>query len=189
MRLWYEDGWRSALRFALISAGVFVAINAPFLLDNFGAWFRGTFQPMLDSMVWISDGGLSEITHSGFAYLPKSYYSLVTLSVFALLVFVYWRHYDALHRMLWIAPAVVMWFSYRNLTSYWYFWLLPALAALLLPEQPASPYRSRRWRGTLGVTGGAAAALALLGVGLSLQHHVDVRLAPFADRRAGRVSE
>jgi hypothetical protein len=37
----------------------------------------------------------------------------------------YARHYPRVPHLLWLVPAVALWFGYRSLTSYWYFLALP----------------------------------------------------------------
>ncbi len=176
IRLWRDDDSTSrsfsrVLRFFLISGATFLLINAPFVLWNPRAWLLGSTEPLQDSLTMLSHGGLSTLTQFGIFYLPKSYFLLALLTVLALALFCYWRHYDLLRDALWAMPGLFMWFSYRSLQGYWLYWAFPILAAILTRRQPAStPNRPLGWGPTLAAFSAAAATLVGGAVFLGTAH-------------------
>ncbi|MFH1183742.1 MAG: glycosyltransferase 87 family protein [Chloroflexota bacterium] len=172
IRLWNEDdrGQPPAglARFLFITGATFLLFNGPFLLWNPVAWFNGYTDPIRNSLVILSQGGLSTITQGGILYLPKLYFLFVTLSAFGLLIFMYWRHYAQLRHALWIFPGIFMWFSYRTLVSYWLFWCFPMLLAVVI-AQPSfePPGRHNSWRSTLAVVFGSLLVLFAAGAVLA----------------------
>ncbi len=175
IKLWQErqnprEALREILVFSGISGATFVLINLPYFLMDPGAWFRGILQPVLDSMLYISDGGLSSLTLSGLLNLPKTYYSLASLLVLGLLLLLYWRHPRRLSLLMWIMPGLAMWFSYRNLQSYWIFWLFPAVAALMTEPVPLSiPPAGRPALRRSGLLVAGTALVLVLGAWVSVQ--------------------
>jgi hypothetical protein len=182
IRLWKEAEpgrpWDRLRRFILISAAAFLLTNGPFLVWNPVAWFAGYTDPVRNAIVILSYGGLSTLTQGGILYLPKLYFLCAALTVFGLLLFIFWRHYDALRDALWIFPGIVLWFSYRTLISYWLFWAFPMLLAVVtrgLTFKP--PDRRASWKPSLAVTFGAVLMLVVVGGVLgSPDGHVKLRL-------------
>lgn len=201
VRLWRaeEEGGsprRRVQRFAAISATTFLLVNGPFLLADPGAWLRGVTEPLLDNLVFLSQGGFSGLTQYGFLNLPRSYYLIASLTILALLLFIYWRHYNALRDALWMMPALYLWFPYRSLPTYWLYWIFPALAVVLRPAQPPGwgtpktrqSFRGPRWRPTAIAAGGTLAALGALGAALVSPAPVVINLrAPLLVGAGGRV--
>jgi hypothetical protein len=184
--LWYsEERNHSAFevaRFLFLSGLTFLVINLPFIVWEAKDWFLGITQPLHDTMVFFSRGGLSDLTHLGFVNLPKSYYLAATLMVLALLIFCYWRHYQTLRDVLWILPGIYMWFSYRSLESYWSYWLFPILATVSVRHtMPVFPIQVRNWQLTVKIGALTLSTLVILGAVLSLPPNieVDIRLPLF----------
>jgi hypothetical protein len=190
LRLWREERRIAPLKFALISAATFLLVNAPFILWNPRAWLLGATEPLQDSLTVLSHGGLSTLTQFGLFYLPKSYFLLALLTVLALALFCYWRHYDFLRDALWAMPGLFMWFSYRSLQGYWLYWAFPILAAILTRQPPAStPNRTPGWGPTLATFSVAAATLVGGAVFLGTSHApVQLRLHPPLFTTVGRVT-
>ena len=118
-------------RFIAISAGTFLIINTPFILDNFPSWLAGVFTPLADSLIFYGQG-LSTMTQFGLLQLPKSFYFLATIVVFIALGVLYRLNFKLLRDAMWTFPGVFLWFSYRGLQSYYTYWLLLLLMALLI---------------------------------------------------------
>ncbi|MFN8451243.1 MAG: hypothetical protein U0521_22350 [Anaerolineae bacterium] len=195
VQLWYEgetpsEFIRRAVRFALIGGGAFGLLNAPFFLANPQAWLHGVFQPMFDNMVYVSDGGLSTLVTAGIATIPKSYFSVATVVILLLLLFLYWRHFSVLRDVVWIMPGIVMWFGYRNLQSYWIYWLFPVLAVLIMQvARPLPTIPRRSWRLSAVIT---CAALVGLAAGAVVSTTDAVRLelvSPVLNNSRGRMAE
>lgn len=117
VRLVKEENWKQAWRFSLLSFGVFCLFNIPFALADLSAWTRGTFDPMLSPMIPYGRG-YSLLTQTHFLSFPREYYSLVTLIVMLGLVWFYWHNYSRFRRLLWLFPAIFLFFSFRSLQHY-----------------------------------------------------------------------
>lgn len=190
VRLWREEKHYSApLRFALLSCATFFAVNGPFMILNFGAWFRCITEPVQDSLIILSQGGLSSLTHFGLLYLPKNYYLLALLVTLGVLLFCYWRHFEVLRDAFWAMPGIVMWFSYRSLISYWIYWAFPMLAALKAPRD-SSPAPKKSWGPTLATVVLAAVTLAGTGIVLAAaKSPIQLRVQYPLWTTGGRVSQ
>lgn len=172
IHLWHEakdDEINQIRTFVTIVAGTFLLVNAPFIIWDPEAWLTGVITPMYDNLIYFSQGGLSGLTQFGLVTLPKGYYLFATLTVFTFLLFCYWRHYDALRFSIWIAPGILMWFSYRNLVSYWTYWVFPLLASLVSWSSPPLK-RSQKvpWQSTFRVSLVVLGVLLVTGTLLSL---------------------
>jgi hypothetical protein len=136
VRLWQENPGlppreqiRQGLRFALLSGGTFLLINAPFILWAPKAWLLGISEPLRADMVTFGEG-LSALTMLGIVIVPKGIFSVLLLAGFALSLYFYGRYFSRLRELIWILPGLLLWFSHRSLTSYWYFLIFPLLLAL-----------------------------------------------------------
>lgn len=169
IRIWRDKGDGSPIhrvvRFLAISGITFLIVNGPFIVWNPTAWLRGVSQPLRDDSIFFSQGGLSSLTQFGLVYLPKNYYLFAMLSVFGLLLFCYWRHYDALRDTCWIMPGIFMWFSYRSLMSYWAYWVFPLLATLATRTPPDKKSAGEpAWGPTLAISSVVLGVLILVGI-------------------------
>ncbi len=129
-----QEPWRdraaAALRFAAIAAVGFFALNLPFMAWDFGAWYRGVMLPFNAQLVPFGSG-ISLLTQTGVVDLPKSFYSLATFGVSGVLLLAYWLHFRTLRHLIWLAPAVIMWFGYRSLQNYFIYWTPVLLIGLI----------------------------------------------------------
>ncbi len=160
---WRED--QRAQRPLAIMAGVFAIVNLPFVLMAPQAWARGVLEPLVAPMITLSDG-LSALTMTGYAVLPRPALSGIFWVGYLFALWVYARHTTVLRRWCWVLPGIALWLSHRALASYWYFYALPAIAALVdaewsadAPLEPAGE-RSAKAARTLRL-GGMLAALLL----------------------------
>jgi len=138
LRLWLDKNdsdprppLHRVARFIGISAGVFAIINAPFLMADSSSWLSGVFTPLVDPLIFYGQG-LSTVTQFGLLQLPKSFYSLATAVMFVSLGVLYWLNFRLLKDLMWVFPGMFLWFSYRGLQSYYIYWLLLLLMALLI---------------------------------------------------------
>ena len=144
MRLWLDQDdlderppWQRVARFIGISVGIFLIINAPFLLSDPAAWLEGVLTPLTDPLIFYGQG-FSAVSQLDLLQLPKSFYSFATLVVFTALAALYWLNFRLLKEVMWIFPGVFLWFSYRGLQSYYIYWLLLLLMALLVKYRDAT---------------------------------------------------
>ena len=127
-------------RFIGISAGTFLIINAPFLLDESASWLAGVFTPLSEPLIFYGQG-LSTVTQFGLLQLPNSFYFLATIVAFVALGVLYWLNFRLLKDVMWVFPGVFLWFSYRSLQSYYIYWLLLLLMALLIKYRRSASLR------------------------------------------------
>ncbi len=135
--------------FAAVAALGFLALNLPFMVWGFPAWLSGVFRPFNEQLT-LFGSGFSLLTQTGIADLPRNFYTASVFGVWGVLVFVYALHFRTIKHTLWIAPAIIMWFAYRSLQSYFVYWTPLLLVALLqwwneqeqhgVPSEAETPY-------------------------------------------------
>ncbi|MBS2019080.1 MAG: hypothetical protein JST00_39800 [Deltaproteobacteria bacterium] len=159
LRLAHERGERpwgpSVRRFLAVVTGVFGAVNIVFVLIGPHRWLNGVTEPLVAPMAQLSEG-LSALSMTGWIAMPRKGTSLLFWGAYALAVFTYARHLRVLRDWCWVLPGIVLWFSYRALMSYWYFFALTAIAALFAVEDETGldgGGSERSWRPTLLATG------------------------------------
>ncbi len=175
VKLWFEssgtirDRLMTVMRFALITAGVFALVNAYWFAQDPAAWINGVMRPLFERMVILGQG-YSSLTLFGVIMLPQWAFTVFTYGSLALLLILYIRYFEHWREMLWIAPVVALWFGHRSLSSYWYFYLLPLVLALLMtwrrewntePETETAPPQPHLWLTPIGI-GGLALIVALI---------------------------
>ncbi len=129
--------WEGApRRFLITIATVFAVLNVPFLLWGPKVWIVGIVEPLVAPMIQLSEG-FTALGMTGYVSVPRPITSILFWLLFAYAVWVYRRHTDALRAWCWFLPAVVLWFGYRALMSYWYFNALLVVGVLLTPAGPA----------------------------------------------------
>jgi uncharacterized membrane protein len=133
--LWHhqEGTPRQRLRpvafFALVSAGVFVVTNLPFIVWDPGAWLQGALEPAYAAFNYLSHGpGI--LTEYGIVALPRQFYTALQASSFAIMLIVYGFYAPVIGQGFWIFPGLFFWFYYRGLPSYWAYWIPVVLAAV-----------------------------------------------------------
>jgi uncharacterized membrane protein len=135
---------RDLLSFTGISVGIFLLFNAPFMIWDLGSWFKGVFEPVISNMIYYGQG-LSSLTMFGYVVIPKALYTLFVIYTAGVAISLYWRHYQNWVEAMWLLPGVILWFSFRSLTSYWYFFTIPFALALTrqaihgMDAEPARP--------------------------------------------------
>lgn len=174
VRLGHDHGeppWgRAARRFVAIVAAVFVAVNLPFVVWGPRIWIAGITEPLVAPMVQLSEG-LTAFSMTGWISMPRAGSSAIFWGLYALALFTYARHTRVLREWCWVVPGVVLWFGYRALMSYWYFFALLALAAMVMglgegdesaepAEREAAAMKDRSWRPTV-----IAACVLAAGIG------------------------
>jgi len=112
--------------FSAISVAIFLAFNLPFIIDNPSAWYSGVSAPIFGDMISFGSG-LSILTQIDMVSLPKSFYTVSAVLVLLTLLVNYYLHFDKIKYALWLFPAIILWFSYRSLQSYFVYWI-PLLA-------------------------------------------------------------
>ncbi|HEY1389743.1 MAG TPA: hypothetical protein VGF38_14480 [Ktedonobacterales bacterium] len=137
--VWRRSGARAAALRLVGGVAIFAVINAPFVINNPGAWARGVLAPQIDPMFPLGNG-LVRLSLAGVLPLAPApvYLALEVVAIVACLL-VYWcqpRPGTGLGFVLAVTP---LWFAWRSLTTYFYFVTLPALALALADEAAEAP--------------------------------------------------
>lgn len=129
------EGLRARLlriaKFAGATAGVFLAINLPFMLMNVSAWFSHVLTPMAEDLVIVSQG-FSLSTQVGLLPVGKAFYAVLVVAVSVVLIVNFYVYFDKLRYVFWIFPGIILWFSYRALTNYIIYWTPLMLVSIIL---------------------------------------------------------
>ena len=167
IRLWYEmpgtwrDRARAVLVFGSIACGVFLLPNIPFMLWDFRAWFEGITEPFRSNMIILGQG-LASFTLFGRVFFARGFFAVLMVLIYAASIALYWAWGGRWRESLWIVPGLVFWFGHRSLSSYWYYFPLPMILAVLrLP--PTAPWTVPRWGRRASLAVGGLAALVLAG--------------------------
>ena len=112
----------------------FLVPNLPFILWNPTAWVRGTLTPIVGGGApLVKQGvGMTFISVSGLYSLPKTYFTILMLSILSSLIVLYALYFEKLKWTAWVLPALVLWFNYRSLQNYFIFFIPVAYYAVLL---------------------------------------------------------
>ena len=113
---------------ALLSFGL---PNALFILKDPAAWITGVFTPVSGGLILLSQG-LSMVTQANLVPLHPSFYLYATIIVFITLVANYVVYFEKLKHLMWLVPAVTMWFSQRALQNYFMYWIPVMVMELLV---------------------------------------------------------
>jgi uncharacterized membrane protein len=160
---------RRATAFAGWALLGFAAPNLPFILMDLPGWLAGVLEPVRAPLI-IFGTGLSALSMQNVAALPRAFYSATSLIVLVGLLAVYVLFYPRLKHTLWLFPGIVLWFSYRSLSSYFVYWVPLLLMAAIeqMKEPPGAaaqllPARVRQWALAAGGIGaiGIICALAI----------------------------
>lgn len=113
-------------KFAFTAVALFLVFNLPFMIQNFGAWLGHVLTPMAEDLVILSQGP------SGLLPVDRAFYTVMVAAVAVVLLVNYYVYFEKLRYTVWIFPGIVLWFSYRALTSYIIYWIPLMLASLIL---------------------------------------------------------
>jgi hypothetical protein len=115
--------------FLAVSFATFLVINLPFMLWNFQAWALSVFEHAYAAFN-VTSHGLGALAQYNLLPLPRSFFSILQLSSFLLMLIVHWRHPRSVGLAFWIFPGLFFWLYYRGLLNYWLYWIPPLLIAL-----------------------------------------------------------
>lgn len=165
-RIAHETGQRpwgpACRRFLAIVAAVFLVIDLPFFLIGPHRWLLGIGEPLTAPMVQLSDG-LTAFSMTGWIVMPRKGTSAIFWAAYGLALFAYVRHFRLVRDWCWVVPAVVLWFSYRALMSYWYYFAIVAVVAMSTRSDDAEndDAPSPSWRPTVIAGGVFASVIAI----------------------------
>jgi len=141
--------FRKVASFLGPAAAVFLLVNLPFAYADPISWLRNVITPISSDLVILSQGP-AVLSQVGLISVGRSFYSILAIGVLIVLIGNYYIYFDRLRYMLWIFPGIILWFSFRALTSYVIYWMPLMLISLLLwykaessPRTSMKPRRSR----------------------------------------------
>jgi uncharacterized membrane protein len=145
--LWNESGatttkarLQELARFFAITALVFVVINAPFFVWDPRAWLS-SLAYLATATLKIDGSGLSVLSQAGFVGWSRGVYTLWSAAAVLVLLAAYLKAYATLKNTFWIYPAIILWFNYRSLPSYFDVWL-PILLIVVLSSPALANLRA-----------------------------------------------
>ncbi|MGC8849309.1 MAG: hypothetical protein ACP5K1_01725 [Candidatus Bathyarchaeia archaeon] len=116
--------------FAATSLLGFVLPNLYFIRESFDAWVEGVFTPLTENLVFLSQG-LSLFTQTEIIMVQKSFYFLLMIWLFIILLLNYTVYFEKLKYTVWMYPILILWASYRGLQNYFISWI-PLLVVSLV---------------------------------------------------------
>lgn len=200
IELWHEGGplRERMLRlgdFALIATAVFLVTNLPFMIWDPVAWLLGAMEPSYASFnVWSQ--GLGALTQFGLIPWPRTFYTVLQLSIYASALLLYWRHPRTVRHAIWVFPAFFFWLYYRALANYWIYWIPPLLLVVARSYEPGSALervsvqRGASWKITSVILGIAMVLPLMVAVGflvrqdpVSAAYHLPIQTSNILDRQ------
>ncbi|PSR32796.1 MAG: hypothetical protein C7B44_15105 [Sulfobacillus thermosulfidooxidans] len=162
----WRDGLSPAIRYALITGGVFILPNIPFILKNPVSWIHGILAPLMSSTVPAGQGliTLSLFLHIGGGSLLA--YTVLSLVILFGLLVLYVLTYPRMKAWTFLLPSVVLFFATRSFGSYLVM-LVPSTLMALLTTNPstAKPLTHHTRWAVMGIGGAMVAGLtAALGI-------------------------
>ena len=119
------------IRFLVPAAAVFLIVNIPFAYSNPFTWLKNIITPISSDLVILSQGP-AVLSQVGLIQVGRVFYSVLVIGVFAVLIGNYYVYFDKLRHVMWIFPGIILWFSFRALTSYVVYWMPLMVASLIL---------------------------------------------------------
>jgi uncharacterized membrane protein len=126
-----QERLREVARFAGLALAVFLIINVPFAYGDPYGWAMKVVTPISSDFVFLSQG-VAVMSQVGLLSVGRLFYSILAIGVFLVLIGNYYVYFDKLRYMFWIFPGIILWFSFRALTSYVIYWMPLMLVSLLL---------------------------------------------------------
>jgi uncharacterized membrane protein len=128
-------GMKKAALAAGIIAGVFLAVNLPFIIAGPGLWLNSIMSPMTDPMFPVGSGLIVVVTGGLLNFqkaLPFTILEVIALIAAAVWYFRYCRRYPQLGPILALIP---LFFAWRSLFSYFFYVDIIVLAYILVNNQ------------------------------------------------------
>lgn len=118
--VWRARDIRAAGRFAALVAAVFGAIHLPFIVQAPEATLTGLFVNLIggDGTLVHLGVGLSALTVSGAFPVAKWAHTALMIGVGVGGLAAYWRWFDEVQWLAWMAWAPILFMSYRSLANY-----------------------------------------------------------------------
>lgn len=158
-------------RYLAIAAGVFLAINAPFIIQGPGAWVAGILGPLTQHAIPYGQGVIDLADFAGVGGGNLELYTLGAVAVYAGLLGLFMLRFDRLWRGALMLPVIALWFPTRSLAEYWMtligVWVV-AIAATNPPRPATRHWSLRGWRPPAwALSGLLVPAVAVLGLAIT----------------------
>jgi uncharacterized membrane protein len=116
--------------FVASAAGLFLAINGPFIARDPYNWLLGTLEPALGNLIAFGQGP-SVLVQLGASLSADAF--IFAAGAIAFMLFVsYAVYFEKLRNAVWMFPIVITWFMPRSLHNYFVFWVPAITLALVL---------------------------------------------------------
>ncbi len=145
-----ERGWRAAARDMAIAAGIFAAMNLPFIVHDPRAWMAGILTPLLEPMFARGAGLIFLFTNGGLPLLPQVAYAATEAVAGIICLVIAWRTRNTSPELGAVLAIVPLFFAWRSLFSY--FFLLPLFALAAVARMPLGQLAFERARKLGGLT-------------------------------------
>jgi uncharacterized membrane protein len=184
-----SEALRVVGKYLAIMGGVFLLINAPFIVSNPSAWLQGVLTPIASNAVPAGQGLVALSVFLGIGGGNLIYFALLLLSVFVLFFYLFLVTYPKFKQLTVLTPSFVLFFSARSFASYFVVLALPALIALFSADNhartdyPLVVSRSIIRRGVLGL----ASATLIAGL-LAVTSAPPLRLQILSIRTTGQLA-
>lgn len=135
--VWRQHGLREALVRLAIAGSVALAINAPFLLWDPGAWLAGVLAPMADPMFPLGVGLVNLSSSHLLPYLPNGLYLVLEAGAMAAMLAYYWRICRTCPQAAMFLAVVPLFLAWRSLPSYFSCTAFPLFVLMVAHTQHA----------------------------------------------------
>ncbi|HEY1352391.1 MAG TPA: glycosyltransferase 87 family protein [Ktedonobacteraceae bacterium] len=135
--VWRQRNLREASLRLVIAGGVALAINAPFIIWDPGAWLAGVLAPMADPMFPLGVGLVNLSASHLLPYLPNWFYLSLEAGAMAAMLVYYWRICRTCPQAALFLAVVPLFLAWRSLPSYFSCTAFPLFA--LMVAQTKSP--------------------------------------------------
>ncbi|MCL2141173.1 MAG: hypothetical protein FWH42_05905, partial [Dehalococcoidia bacterium] len=125
---------RTALQCIVIVGAVFFTINAPFIVLDFPLYISSVMAPMMDPIFPMGNGLVALVTSGILRWDAPLFFTLMQIVVFVICVFWYFRHVRHSPHAGIILSIIPLFFAWRSLWGYFYFYDIILLASILIYE-------------------------------------------------------
>ena len=132
--MWRTLGFKRMLGLFGVVAGVFLAVNLPFIVQDPLLWATSIFKPMTEPFFPLGVGVVTVVT-SGLVTIKSSLpFAAMEAAVFLAALVWYWRNCQRFPHTGPILAVLPLFFAWRSLWSYFFYVDIIVLAAILIDE-------------------------------------------------------
>jgi hypothetical protein len=138
--IWRTVSFKKAAHALVTSAGVFLAINLAFIVQNPGLWLSSIMAPMTDKFFPLGVGPVTLVISGYIDIKSPLFFTIVEVAVFIALLAWYWinaRRYPLTGIVLAVIPLFFAWRS-----SWWYFFYFDIILLAAVAMEDYQPQTS-----------------------------------------------